>query len=311
MLSALEAAPAPDYSTTLNDQSRPLRERLAEFGRAVAAEEPGDTEELAVYLEFFAALLRAPDALQRYSSGRERRLQELADADRPIVMSSPRGSRPSRPGPSGRRCWSACRSTSAWPPASSRRRCSSARSACWPTSTRSSKDGAQLPGRGLRRRHPAVSLVTSHASPFLTQSRPLLAVRRRSLPKTITSWLTRGGPVRNPFPYPSDSCTGCAGEGRTSARRRPAKKPRLLSERGPLRPLAGPFIRRSAACLADCGLMAAVWQAVWVTVHDASASSPHGRHRYEEAVQRAAGSAAAQPAGRPCGPVSDLTHDRP
>ena len=81
MLSALEAAPAPDYSTTLNDQSRPLRERLAEFSRAVAAQDPGDTEELAVYLEFFAALLRAPDALQRYSSGRERRLQELADAD--------------------------------------------------------------------------------------------------------------------------------------------------------------------------------------------------------------------------------------
>ena len=81
MLSALEAAPAPDYSTTLNDQSRPLRERLAAFSRAVAADDPGDTEELAVYLEFFAALLRAPDALQRYSSSRERRLQELADAD--------------------------------------------------------------------------------------------------------------------------------------------------------------------------------------------------------------------------------------
>jgi AcrR family transcriptional regulator len=81
MLSALEAAPAPDYSNTLNDQSRPLRERLAEFSRAVAAEDPGDAEELAMYLEFFAALLRAPDALQRYSSGRERRLQELADAD--------------------------------------------------------------------------------------------------------------------------------------------------------------------------------------------------------------------------------------
>ena len=74
MLSALEAAPAPDYSATLNDQSRPLRDRLAVFGRAVAAEHPGDTEELAMYLEFFAALLRAPDALQRYSSGRERRL---------------------------------------------------------------------------------------------------------------------------------------------------------------------------------------------------------------------------------------------
>lgn len=73
MLSALEAAPAPDYSTTLGDESRPLRERLAEFGRAVAAEDPGDAEELAMYLEFFAALLRAPDALQRYSSTRERR----------------------------------------------------------------------------------------------------------------------------------------------------------------------------------------------------------------------------------------------
>ena len=80
MLSALEAAPAPDYSATLNDESRPLRERLAHFGRAVAADEPGDTEELAMYLEFFAALLRAPEALQRYSSGRERRLQELAHA---------------------------------------------------------------------------------------------------------------------------------------------------------------------------------------------------------------------------------------
>ena len=81
MLSALDAAPAPDYSATLNDQSRPLRERLAAFGRAAAAEDSGDTGELAMYLEFFAALLRAPDALQRYRSGRERRLQELADAD--------------------------------------------------------------------------------------------------------------------------------------------------------------------------------------------------------------------------------------
>jgi AcrR family transcriptional regulator len=81
MLSAIEAAPTPDYSTTLNDQSRPLLERLAEFSRAVAAEDPGDAEELAVYLEFYAALLRAPDALQRYSSRLERRLQGLADAD--------------------------------------------------------------------------------------------------------------------------------------------------------------------------------------------------------------------------------------
>src|SRR6516164_7575884 len=57
MLSALEAAPTPDYSATLDDQSQPLRERLAAFGRA-AAEEPGDAGELAMYLEFFAALLR-------------------------------------------------------------------------------------------------------------------------------------------------------------------------------------------------------------------------------------------------------------
>jgi AcrR family transcriptional regulator len=81
MLSALEAAPAPDYSTTLDDESRPLRERLAGFGRAVAAESPGDAEELAMYLEFYAALLRAPDALQRYSSRLEGRLQQLADAE--------------------------------------------------------------------------------------------------------------------------------------------------------------------------------------------------------------------------------------
>ena len=81
MLSALEAAPAPDYSTTLNDESRPLPERLAAYGRAVAAEQPGDTEEVAVHLEFYAALLRSPDALRRYAGSRERRLQDLAEAD--------------------------------------------------------------------------------------------------------------------------------------------------------------------------------------------------------------------------------------
>lgn len=80
MLSAVEAAPVPDYSA-LNDESRPLRERLAAFGRAVATDGPGDAEQLAVYLEFYAALLRAPDALQRYSSKLESRLRELADAD--------------------------------------------------------------------------------------------------------------------------------------------------------------------------------------------------------------------------------------
>jgi AcrR family transcriptional regulator len=82
MLSALEAAPRPDYSSTLNDESRPLRQRLGEYGRAVAGgEDPGDADEVAMYLEFYAALLRAPDALHRYRSRVEARLQALADAD--------------------------------------------------------------------------------------------------------------------------------------------------------------------------------------------------------------------------------------
>jgi AcrR family transcriptional regulator len=81
MLSALEAQPDPDYSTTLNDESRSLGERLAEYGRAVAGGDPEDPGELAMYLEFYAALLRAPDALRRYSSERQRRLKELAGAD--------------------------------------------------------------------------------------------------------------------------------------------------------------------------------------------------------------------------------------
>jgi AcrR family transcriptional regulator len=81
MLSALDAAPAPDYSRTLYDESRSVRDRLAAYGRAAAAELPGDSEELAVYLEFYAALLRSPDGLRRYSSRLEGRLRELADAD--------------------------------------------------------------------------------------------------------------------------------------------------------------------------------------------------------------------------------------
>jgi AcrR family transcriptional regulator len=79
MLTAMEAAPAPDYSTTLGDESRPLRERVAEFSRAVSAEQPGDEAELAVILEFWAALLRSPDALLRYSARVEGRLWALAD----------------------------------------------------------------------------------------------------------------------------------------------------------------------------------------------------------------------------------------
>jgi AcrR family transcriptional regulator len=93
LLSAIEAGrdTPPEYVTMLNDQSRPLRERLAEFSRAAATERPGDVAELAMFLEFFAALLRAPDALQRYSGGLERQLQAIADTDgeKPVAGTTP------------------------------------------------------------------------------------------------------------------------------------------------------------------------------------------------------------------------------
>jgi AcrR family transcriptional regulator len=80
MVSAIEAVPTPVAADMLNDRSRPLRERLTEFGRA-AADEPQDSAQMAMMLEFYAALLRAPAARQRYSGQLEYRLQELADAD--------------------------------------------------------------------------------------------------------------------------------------------------------------------------------------------------------------------------------------
>jgi AcrR family transcriptional regulator len=82
LLSAVEAAPTPDYGSVLNDQSRPLRERLREFGRVMAADEiTTDKARLASSLEFVAALLRTPDALRRYAADLQRRLEELAAAD--------------------------------------------------------------------------------------------------------------------------------------------------------------------------------------------------------------------------------------
>ncbi len=93
LLSAIEAGrdTPPEYVTMLNDESRPLRERLAEFSHAVAVEHPGDVAELAMFLEFFAALLRAPDALQRYSSGLERQLRAIAgtDSEEPAAGTTP------------------------------------------------------------------------------------------------------------------------------------------------------------------------------------------------------------------------------
>jgi len=82
LLSAIEATPTPDYGAVLNDRSRPLRERLAEFGRAMAvAEATTDQAGLAVSLEFVAALLRSPGALRRHGAGLEGRLEELAADD--------------------------------------------------------------------------------------------------------------------------------------------------------------------------------------------------------------------------------------
>jgi len=93
LLGAIEAGrdTTPEYVTMLNDESRPLRERLAEFSHAVAAEHPGDVAELAMFLEFFAALLRAPEALQRYGSGLERQLRAMAgtDSEEPAAGTTP------------------------------------------------------------------------------------------------------------------------------------------------------------------------------------------------------------------------------
>jgi AcrR family transcriptional regulator len=82
LLSAIETAPTPDYSTLLDDRSRPIRDRLEEFGRIIAfGEATNDRAGLAVSLEFFAALLRNPRALQRFGDDFERRVNELAAAD--------------------------------------------------------------------------------------------------------------------------------------------------------------------------------------------------------------------------------------
>jgi AcrR family transcriptional regulator len=82
LLSAIEASPTMDFGPAMFDQSRPLRDRLAEFGRDVAvADFMLDRQNLAVHLEFLAALLRKPDARQRYAADLGHRLAELAAAD--------------------------------------------------------------------------------------------------------------------------------------------------------------------------------------------------------------------------------------
>ncbi|MGH3165093.1 MAG: TetR/AcrR family transcriptional regulator [Trebonia sp.] len=82
LLSAIESSPTPAVVTALNDQSRPVGERIANFARDIAADEVfRDKAGLAAELEFLAALLRSPDALRRYSADLEGRLAALAAAD--------------------------------------------------------------------------------------------------------------------------------------------------------------------------------------------------------------------------------------
>jgi AcrR family transcriptional regulator len=92
LISAIEAAPTPALATAMNDQSLPLRERLAEFSRAMTASDAfTDKAVLAMDLEFLAALLRSPDDQKRYSAVNGRRLAELAgeDRDEPLPGTTP------------------------------------------------------------------------------------------------------------------------------------------------------------------------------------------------------------------------------
>lgn len=87
LLGAIEITPNPDYSALLDDRSKPIRQRLGEFGRTVASDEATtDTAELAASLEFLAALLRNPEALRRFGADFERRLHELAADDRDVPL---------------------------------------------------------------------------------------------------------------------------------------------------------------------------------------------------------------------------------
>lgn len=92
LINALEAAPLPAWATGMNDQSLPLRKRIARFGHAMATDDAfRDKAALAMELEFLAALLRSPDTLGRYSAVQGRRLAGLVDADedRPLPGTTP------------------------------------------------------------------------------------------------------------------------------------------------------------------------------------------------------------------------------
>jgi AcrR family transcriptional regulator len=77
LLSAIEASPMLDYRPEVGDAQRPLRERLHDLGERLAARDLTlEPEQLAVTIEFIAAMLRNPDALTRYQAEVERRLAD-------------------------------------------------------------------------------------------------------------------------------------------------------------------------------------------------------------------------------------------
>lgn len=93
LLSAIEAAPTPAWVTAAAhpDQSVPLPERTRALARSIADSEAMlDRAELAMELEFLAALLRNPAAQERYAAEFAKRLAELAavDPDEPLPGTS-------------------------------------------------------------------------------------------------------------------------------------------------------------------------------------------------------------------------------
>jgi AcrR family transcriptional regulator len=86
LVSAIEAAPPPSFPE-LFDDSRPLPERLARFGRQMAeSDQEGDARAFAAQLEFMAALLRDEESRNRYAANFMGKIGQLAeeDPDRPV-----------------------------------------------------------------------------------------------------------------------------------------------------------------------------------------------------------------------------------
>jgi AcrR family transcriptional regulator len=82
LISSVETASLPDYGAVLYDASMPIQARFAAFATALVDDATtADRPEFAVGLEFFAALLRNPDASERYAIQLERVLDLLAESD--------------------------------------------------------------------------------------------------------------------------------------------------------------------------------------------------------------------------------------